>query len=69
VLSCRPKPEWNELVSLEIENRFYRLLRAEERQDGSWWVHAYLLNEADPNDVLRGLIRYEPPAPVPGLRR
>lgn len=61
VLSCRPKPDWNELVTVEVGERFYRLHRVEERRDRSWWAHAYLLNEADPNDVIRGLIRYERP--------
>ncbi|HSS50730.1 MAG TPA: hypothetical protein VLX28_17460 [Thermoanaerobaculia bacterium] len=64
VLSGRPKPEWNELVSLEIGGRFYRLLRTEERQDRGWTAHAYLLKEAEPNEVLRGLLRYDPPGPV-----
>ncbi|HEV7506504.1 MAG TPA: hypothetical protein VGS07_16505 [Thermoanaerobaculia bacterium] len=64
VLSGRPKPEWNELVSLEIGGRFYRLLRTEERQDRGWSAMAYLLREAEPNEVLRGLLRYDPPGPV-----
>jgi hypothetical protein len=64
VLSGRPKPEWNELVSLEIGGRFYRLLRTEERPDRGWSAHAYLLKEAEPNEVLRGLLRYDPPEPV-----
>jgi hypothetical protein len=62
VLSCRPKPDWNERITIEIGERFYRLQRVEERRHGAWWVHAYLLHEADPNEIFRGLIRYEPPA-------
>ena len=61
VLSCRPKPDWNERVTIEISERFYRLHRAEERQDGSFWAHAYLLREAPDNEIIRALIRYEPP--------
>jgi hypothetical protein len=64
VLSRHPKPAWNELVSLEIDGRFYRLLRTEERPDRGWSAHAYLLKEAEPNEVLRGLLRYDPPGPV-----
>jgi hypothetical protein len=60
VLSCRPKPDWNERITIEINERFYRLQRVEERRDGAWWVHAHLLQEADPNEIFRGLIRYEP---------
>jgi hypothetical protein len=44
--------------------RFYRLLRTEERLDRGWTAHAYLLKEAEPNEVLRGLLRYDPPGPV-----
>lgn len=61
VLSCRPKPDWNERVTIEIGERFYRLHRAEERQDGSFRAHAYLLREAPDNEIIRALIRYEPP--------
>ena len=61
VLSYRPKPDWNERITIEIGERFYRLQRVEERQDGEWWAHAHLLQEADPNEIFRGLIRYEPP--------
>ena len=65
VLSCREKPDWNELVTIEIGERFFRRLRVEERPDRGWWAYAYLLVEAEPNEVFRGLIRYEgftPPA-------
>lgn len=58
VLSCRPKPDWNPRVTIEIDGRFYRLLRTEERQDGPWWVHAYVLGGYPENEVIRGLVRY-----------
>lgn len=61
ILSARPKPEWNDRVTIEIEERFYRLRRAEERQDGTWWVHTYVLAEAPSSEIIRGLIRYVPP--------
>ncbi len=61
VLSCRPKADWNERVTIEIEERFYRLRRVEERQDGTWWAYAHLLKEAEPNEIIRALIRYIPP--------
>jgi hypothetical protein len=65
VLSCRPKPDWNELITITIGERFYRLQRVEERQLGAWCVHAHVLQEAHPNEIFRGLIRYEPPAGSP----
>lgn len=64
VLSSRAKPDWNERVTIEIGDRFFRLLRAEERRDRGWWAHAYLLAEADPNEMIRGLIRYQAPGVI-----
>lgn len=66
VLSCRPKPDWNERITIEIGERFYRLQRVEERLDGTRWGYAHLLQEADPNEIFRGLIRYEPRARTDG---
>ncbi len=61
VLSARPRPEWNEHVTIEIAGRFYRLRRQEPRQhDAAEW-HAHVLREADPNEVIRALVRYSPP--------
>lgn len=59
VLACRPKPDWNPLVTVEIREKFYRLLRTEERQDGPWWVYAYVMREMPESEVIRYLIRYE----------
>jgi hypothetical protein len=63
VLSYQPKPDWNERVTIEIDERFYRLRRVEERPDGTWWAYAYLLDEAPPNEIIRALVRYIPPVP------
>src|SRR5436305_1014908 len=70
VLACREKPEWNERITLEIGERFYRLHRVEERADRGFHAHAYLLREIDDNEVFRGLLRYAPPGTLPrGGRR
>lgn len=70
VLSYAPKPDWNERVTIEIGERFYRLRRVEERQDGTWWAYAYLLQEAPDNEIIRALVRYIPPRPegIPNTR-
>jgi hypothetical protein len=59
ILSCRPKPDWNPLVTIEIREKFYRVLRKDERQDGNWWVYAYVMREMPESEVIRYLIRYE----------
>ena len=61
VVSCREKPGWNDLVTIRAGDRFYRLVGVEERQDGRHRAIAYFLNEADANEVVRGLVRYEMP--------
>ncbi|HEX6865295.1 MAG TPA: hypothetical protein VF414_20875 [Thermoanaerobaculia bacterium] len=59
ILSCRPKPDWNPLVTIEIGEKFYKVLRTDERQDGQWWVYAYVMREMPESEVIRYLIRYE----------
>jgi len=58
VLASRPK-DWTHAVTIEIRGKFYWLARKEERQDGQWWVHAYVLEEMPENEIIRSLIRYE----------
>ena len=58
VLSSRRKPDWNPRVTIEIDGRFYRLLKTGERQDGPWWIHTYVLGEQPDNEVIRALVRY-----------
>ena len=60
VVSCRPKPDWNERVTIALGTRFYRVLRSEERPDRGYRGFAYLLQESDSTEVIRGLVRYEP---------
>ncbi|MCP4656530.1 MAG: hypothetical protein GY856_14050 [bacterium] len=60
LLTCRELPDWNEYVTIEVKEQFYRLNRVEERLDGAWKAYAYLLREEDPNEIIRALVRYEP---------
>lgn len=61
VLSRDPKEEWNERITIQVGDRFFRLAEAGERREGSWHWHAYRLREEDPSAVIRGLVLYEPP--------
>ncbi len=61
VVSCRPKPEWNERITIAIGSRFFHLIGHEERPDRGFHAHAYRLQEEEPGAVFRGLVRYEPP--------
>ena len=65
ILSCRPKADWNERITIAVGECFYRLIRVEERPDRGFQAHAYVLKEADPNEIFRGLVRYGPPDRFP----
>ena len=58
VLSCREKPGWTETVTIEIDERYYRVAGVETRDDGAWQVVAYLLRERHPGSVIRRLVQY-----------
>jgi hypothetical protein len=58
VLSCREKRGWSDTVTIEIDERYYRIAGVELRDDGAWKVVAYLLNECDAGAVIRRLVRY-----------
>jgi hypothetical protein len=71
VLSCREKPDWTDVATIEIADRFYRLAGVEDRSDGKWDVLAYRLREVEIGaGVIRRLVRYRPPpgASAPGPR-
>jgi hypothetical protein len=61
VLTARPRPEWNELVAIQVGERFYRLAEVGERvEEGRRW-RCHRLEELPESSVLRGLLLYEPP--------
>jgi hypothetical protein len=65
VLTARPRPEWNELVTIQLGERFYRLVGRSEREEDGWRWHVHRLREEDPSAVIRALLRYEPPPGAP----
>jgi hypothetical protein len=66
VLSARPHEEWTTATTIEVGERFYRLVETGARsEDGRLW-HSALLREEDPTAVIRSLVRYEPPAEAAG---
>ncbi len=60
VLTCREKPGWNELATMEIDGAFYRLIDVSLRPEGNRRALAYRLRRAEPHGVIRRLVRYEP---------
>jgi hypothetical protein len=66
VLTSAPRPQWHELVTIQVEDRFYRLAEVGERRDGGQLWHSYRLREEDPSAVIRALLLYELPGPDRG---
>jgi hypothetical protein len=62
VLTARPRPDWNELVTIEVRERFYRLVDVGERMEKGRRWYAHTLEEQPESAVCRGLVRYEPPS-------
>jgi hypothetical protein len=61
VLTSRPRADWNELVTIQVGERFFRLVDVAERQEAGWRWHVHRLREEDPTAVIRALVLYEPP--------
>lgn len=62
LLTSTPQSEWNEYVTVEIGERFYKVTGQEVRRPPGerWSVYAYKLDEEPENAVIRRLLRYEP---------
>ena len=58
VVSCRDKPAWNGRVTIEVDNRYYRLVRTEDRWEGATMVVCFFLNEVPDEEVVRGFVSY-----------
>jgi hypothetical protein len=61
VLSCREKPDWSEIATVEIDGRFYRIAGRERVADGEHRALAYHLREVDEGALIRRLVRYPGP--------
>ena len=57
VLSCREKQDWDELATIKIAGRFYRLIDVADRHDERWTAVAYRLREIESTYVIRKLVK------------
>jgi len=64
VYSTRPKGEWNEYVTVEVEGRFFRIADEATVLRPGGKRHAYRLVEAGEHEVIRRLVRWEAPSPA-----
>ena len=58
IASCRPKPTWDRLMTIEYEDEFYELY--EKKQGAPPRPYLYLLRKLTPGKVIRGLHHYHP---------
>jgi len=61
VVTCRPKPDWNETATVEIDGRHYRVAARSTGRDGGHEAIVYRLAPAHPGAIVRRLVRYDPP--------
>jgi hypothetical protein len=67
VLTRREKRGWQGPVTVEVGDRYYRLVAIEERPDAEWNVLTYVLREEPQGSLIRRLLRYEPPGDLTTL--
>ena len=58
IASCRPKPGWDRLITIEYEDQLYELF--EEKRGGQARPHIYQLRKLSPGRIIRGLHHYHP---------
>jgi hypothetical protein len=58
IVSRGAKPGWDEAATIEIADRYYRIVDSVERRDGEWKSTVYRLREIDPTVAIRRLERY-----------
>ncbi|GMU65199.1 MAG: hypothetical protein AMXMBFR36_14730 [Acidobacteriota bacterium] len=62
VLSARPKPAWDDVATIEIDERFFRVAHHDQVERDGRRRHRYHLTEAPEHEVIRRLLRYPPAA-------
>jgi hypothetical protein len=58
IASCRPKPGWNRLITVEYEDQLYELF--DEKKGVAPRPHIYQLRKLSPGRIIRGLHHYHP---------
>ena len=58
ISSCRPKKDWNRLITVALNDVFYEVVKHESSRPPHRFV--YLLRKIPPGKVIRGLHHYHP---------
>lgn len=62
ILSCRPKPTWDRLMTIAFEDEHYEVVKEESASPPRRFV--YLLRKIPPGKIIRGLHHYDPKEPL-----
>jgi hypothetical protein len=61
VVTCRPKPDWDEIATLEIDGHHFVITEVRRCDDGPWISLVYRLEPMHEQAIVRRLIRFERP--------
>jgi len=61
VVTCRPKPDWDEIATLEIDGQHFVITAVRRCHDGPWVSLVYRLEPMHEQALVRRLIRFERP--------
>ena len=62
VSTCRPKPDWDEIATVEIDEGHFVVSSVHRRVDGPWVSLVYRLEPMQELAIVRRLVRFEKPA-------
>ncbi|MBI4466604.1 MAG: hypothetical protein HY656_04145 [Acidobacteria bacterium] len=62
IASCRPKPNWDRLMTVAYEDEFYEVIKEERGARPRQFI--YLLRKMPEGKVIRGLHHYRPDEPL-----
>jgi hypothetical protein len=63
IASCRPRPNWNNLMTVSYQDELYEIVREERAAKPRPWV--YVLRKKPESKVVRGLHAYAPDELLP----
>jgi len=61
VVTCRPKPGWDEVATVEIDDDHFVITGVERRLDGPWFSIVYRLEPMHELAIVRRLVRFAKP--------
>jgi hypothetical protein len=61
VVTCRPKPDWDEVATVEIDGEHFEIAEIRRCEDGQWVSLVYRLEPMHEQKIVRRLVRFERP--------